>query len=127
MVLHRSIMARIAVAACLLAGIAGMALAGDPQYLLEVDDMPLPVGFVEDSAAGMAFDKPEGRIVEAVARGTGSPRQVIAFYRDALPELGWQAVAGSDGLQWWREGEALRLDIAGSAAGVTVRFHLAPQ
>ena len=89
--------------------------------------MPLPAGFSEDRSAGMAFDKPEGRIIEAVARGRGDRAAVVSFYRNALPELGWAAESDAGFLAWRREGEALRLEVTGAGTEVVIRFHIAPQ
>ena len=41
-------------------------------FLADVDDLPLAPGLVEDTGARVAFDKPEGRIVQAFARGRAS-------------------------------------------------------
>ena len=127
MFLHCNILARCAAVALLLAGLAGSPAAADSAFLQEVADMPLPAGFTEDTAAGMAFDKPEGRIIEAVASGRGAVVDVAGFYRNALPELGWTAVGRPEALAWRREGEMLRIDIAATGPTVTVRFHIAPQ
>jgi hypothetical protein len=127
MLLQRNIAAGLALAALLVVGAPMSASAAEPAYLGEVDDMPLPAGFVEDRQAGMVFDKPEGRIVDAVARGSGARADIVAFYREALPGLGWNAEGSAGELRWHRDGEALRIEIAGSGATVTVRFHIAPR
>jgi hypothetical protein len=127
MFLHCNIVARRAAILVLVAALAGPAAAAEQAYLREVEDMPLPAGLVEDSAAGVSFDKPEGRIVEAVATGRGTGPQVVAFYRQALPELGWRAVGSPQALSWRREGESLWLEVAESGPIVTVRFHIAPR
>ena len=128
MLLHCNIVARLVAVAVLTAGLAlpMTAQAADQVYLQEIDDMPLPPGFVEDAGAGVSFDKPEGRIVEAVARGTGSRSTVVEFYRAALPQLGWRVEENSGLQRWRREGETLRLDVAGTPPTITVRFVLAP-
>ena len=102
-------------------------LAADPEYLAAVADLPLPPGLVEDVDAGISFDKPEGRIVEAVARGVVTPDVVVSFYRTALPGLGWRQLADKlSGSRWQRGGEILSVDIVDSGNSLVVRFSIAP-
>lgn len=100
------------------------ALAEETRYLTEIEDLPLMPGLTEVDGAGLAFDKPSGRIVEAYARGTVSAAAVRAFYRDSLPQLGWQA-AGED--LYLRDGEQLELQVQPDAPSLTLRFVLRPQ
>ncbi|MSO68825.1 MAG: hypothetical protein EXQ98_00870 [Alphaproteobacteria bacterium] len=89
-----------------------------------VEDLPLMDGLAEDRAAGLVFDKPDGRLVDAYASGSVSPEAVGTFYKETLPELGWRVVGP---LIFEREGERLSIEIEGSASEVLVRFHLAPR
>ncbi len=101
------------------------ALAGeDTAFIAGVADLPLMPGLAEVPEAGLVFDQPSGRIVEAYAQGAVSRAAVRAFYRDALPNLGWRAKAES---LFQREGEELRLDISGDDGALIVRFTLHPQ
>ncbi len=114
------------VASWLLAGAAGRAEEG---FLTVADDLPLIAGLVENVQAGMLYDKPSGRIVEAYASGALSAYDVVRFYASTMPELGWRrqgAVATND-LQFEREGERLTIEVRELAGGVTVRFFLAPR
>ena len=68
------------------------ALARDA-YLSLAPDIPLAPGLSEFDGGQLVFDKPEGRIVRIEAErletqdaGDG----VLAFYRETLPNLGWQ-------------------------------------
>ncbi len=104
------------------------ALAADPEYLAAVADLPLPPGLVEDIGAGISFDKPEGRIVEALARGAVAKTDVAAFYRAALPGLGWKPLADDQaGSRWQRGGEILSVDIVDAGNPLLVRFSIAPK
>jgi hypothetical protein len=89
-----------------------------------LEDLPLMDGLAEDRSAGLIFDKPDGRLVDAFAYGPITAEAVRTFYRDTLPELGWRVVGP---LTFEREGERLRIDIESAENGVMVRFHLAPQ
>lgn len=107
--------------------LVSQALAADPEYLAAVADLPLPPGLVEEVEAGISFDKPEGRIVEAVARGAVTEADVVAFYRAALPGLGWQKLKGGEtGSRWQRGGELLSVEIIDGSNPLVVRFSIAP-
>lgn len=112
----------------LLAFFTSRALAADPEYLAAVADLPLPPGLVEDVGAGISFDKPEGRIVEALARGAVAKTDVAAFYRAALPGLGWKPLADDQASsRWQRGGEVLSVDIVDAGDPLLVRFSIAPK
>jgi len=104
-------------------------LAAD--FFRSIDDLPLAPGMTEAVEQGVQFDSPSGRIVTAVARsgtgnnagGTGGAGAVRAFYRKALPPLGWSHVAGDI---YRREGERLSLRIDKAGSGVIVHIRLVP-
>ena len=93
-------------------------------FVAGTEDVPLMPGLAAVAAAGLVFDKPEGRIVEAQARGKLSRSKVRAFYAATLPQLGWTATGANI---WRREGEMLRLDFTGRDGDLTVGFTLSPQ
>ncbi len=112
----------------LMALFTGRLLAADPEYLAVVADLPLPPGLVEDVGAGISFDKPVGRIVEALARGTVAKTDVSAFYRATLPCLCWKPLADDQaGSRWQRGGEVLSVDIVDTGDPLLVRFSIAPK
>ncbi len=120
------------VGACLLMAAAlalvvfpGAGTAGeDPAFVAGVADLPLMPGLAEVPEAGVVFDKPSGRIVEAYAQGPVSRAAVTRFYLSTLPNLGWRAKAES---LFRREGEELRLGFMGDDGALIVRFTLQPQ
>ena len=68
------------------------ALARDA-YLSLAPDIPLAPGLSEFDGGQVVFDKPEGRIVRIEAERLeteGAGDGVPAFYRETLPNLGWQ-------------------------------------
>ena len=68
------------------------ALARDA-YLSLAPDIPLAPGLSEFDGGQVVFDKPEGRIVRIDAerlKTQGAGDGVPAFYRETLPNLGWQ-------------------------------------
>lgn len=99
------------------------AVAQGQAYLADVDDLPLAPGLVEDADGRVAFDKPEGRIVQALASGPVDPAGVRAFYAETLPALGWQPGAERT---WKRGPETLRLQVETKDGVVVVRFAIAP-
>ena len=101
---------------------ADTALGGS--FVTGVDDLPLMAGLSEDVGSTVHFDKPSGRIVEALASGLVSREKVAAFYGETLPELGWTSVGG---LAFVREGESLRISISDVSGAVNVRFSLSPE
>ncbi len=118
--------------ACLLAlsalgaqGTVPAALAGEAAaFMAGVADLPLMPGLAEVPDAGVVFDKPAGRIVEAYAEGAVSRAAVTAFYISTLPNLGWRAKAEA---LFQREGELLRLGFLGDDGGLVVRVTLQPE
>jgi hypothetical protein len=117
---------RIILAAFVCLVLAGPAGAnGGPEYVAGIGDLPLMAGLIEDPDAAIIYDKPEGRIVEAVAHGDVTPGEVEAFYRTTLVQLGWQATG--DNLSFTREGELLIIRIEDQGGAATVSFSLAPR
>ncbi|WP_158047911.1 hypothetical protein [Skermanella pratensis] len=110
-----------------LCGPAG-ALAADA-FVEGIDDLPLMPGLVAVADQSLVFDKPGGRIVQAVATGSLDASAIRSFYADTVPQLGW-AAAGEG--RFVRDGELLRLELvesgqSGTGGPVTVRFMLIPQ
>lgn len=104
--------------------LAGQALADTAGFVSQVEDLPLMPGLTEVSDAGLVFDSPSGRIVEAYAEGSVSRAAVLDFYNETLPQLGWnrRGEAAFD-----REGEVLTLDFTDRQSALVVRFTLKPQ
>lgn len=114
------------------------------RFVAGISDLPLMEGLSARPEAGFVFDKPDGRIVEAVAVGEVSAPDVADFYGQVLSQLGWtrDAAGGrpatdgapsADGagyrehLYFVREGERLGVSIADQEGRVTVRFSLVPR
>jgi hypothetical protein len=93
-------------------------------FLSRLEDLPLAPGLSEDAAAGLSFDSAAGRIVEAYARGNLTEDQVLRFYGETLPQLGWTAESRR---QYRRGGERLRLELTQGGQGLTVHYSLSPQ
>jgi hypothetical protein len=114
----------LALAPGAVAPLEGARAEGHGAYLAAVSDLPLMPGLAELPEAGLVFDQPSGRIVEAYAEGALGRAAVTAFYLDTLPNLGWRAKAEA---LFQRDGEELRLDMSGDDGALVVRFTLQPQ
>jgi hypothetical protein len=100
------------------------AAARADEFVAGTEDVPLMPGLSLIAGSDLVFDKPEGRIVEAQARGALTRAKVLAFYGSSLPQLGWKKI-GVD--QWRRDAERLTLDFHGEDGHLTVGFTLSPQ
>ncbi len=97
----------------------------DSTFVAGIGDLPLMEGLTEDPDSAIIYDKPEGRIVEAIAHGDVSAEDVRAFYGDTLVQLGWQA--SGDDMIFTREGEVLTIMVDDDGNVATVSFSLAPR
>lgn len=104
--------------------LCAIAAARADQFVAGTEDVPLMPGLSLIAGSALVFDKPEGRIVEAQARGALSRAKVQSFYGSSLPQLGWKKI-GVD--QWRRDAERLKLDFQGEDGRLTVGFTLSPQ
>jgi hypothetical protein len=103
------------------------ALAAGEAFVEGIDDLPLMPGLIGMADQSLVFDKPDGRIVQAVATGRMPAATVKSFYADTAPQLGWNPAG--DG-RFTRDGESLRIELIGANApggALTVRFLLNPQ
>ena len=103
------------------------AVPADGAFVEGIDDLPLMPGLVGIADQSLVFDKPDGRIVQAVATGRVRASAVRNFYADTAPQLGWKS-AGEG--RFTRDGESLRIELidAGAPGGaLTVRFLVNPQ
>jgi hypothetical protein len=101
----------------------GAAPALAQQFVPGTEDVPLMKELKPVDGSDLVFDKPEGRIIEASARGKVTKAAVRSFYASTLPQLGWK-VAGES---WTRETETLHLDFAGHDGDLWVTFTLLPK
>jgi hypothetical protein len=121
MVLSRLTLAILA-ALFLCAPTAQTVSAAEGTFLNELEDLPLPSGLTE-SPGGVLFDSPTGRIVEATAQGNIDADQVLTFYAQTLPELGWQKVGPSS---YRRDNELLKIEVDAQRRPVLVHFSVVP-
>lgn len=114
--------AALGAAVALLAVVGLTARPGAAERMVE--DLPLMQGLDELAERRTVFNSASGRIAEIVARGRIAADAVAKFYADTLPQLGWEKASGGS---YRRGDEILKIEIAESADGVTVRFAISPQ
>jgi len=124
--LFRAAFAALTVLCAVCAGVGAAAAAPASGFVAGLGDVPAMPGLEPVDAESLVFDKPGGRIVEAVMRGPVDRPAILAFYGQTMPQLGWKAAGQT---RFTREGEELRLEfIKGGPAGqTTVRFVLIPR
>jgi len=118
-----SLRSRVIVMIALL--LLGAAPARAQQFVPGTEDVPLMKELAAVKGSDLVFDKPEGRILEATARGKVTRVAVRSFYSSTLPQLGWATTISSD--SWTRETETLHLDFSGHDGDLWVTFTLSPK
>jgi|GEM_PF-2485702 hypothetical protein len=84
-------------------------------YLISAPDIPLADGWEEIYDEGSFFDKPEGRILTAYAQLAEAvkpaPAKTASFYRQTMPNLGWQFMPSSNPLKLVFHRDQERLEV----------------
>ncbi|MEZ5814495.1 MAG: hypothetical protein R3E13_07260 [Alphaproteobacteria bacterium] len=108
------------------AGFAQGAGAPSPvQFFEQLQDIPLMPGLAERDEDTVFFDKPGGRVVEAVADLEGFSQEAVErYYLLALPQFGWKN-AGVN--RFNRDGESLELVFEGGGDVQILRILVQPQ
>lgn len=91
------------------------ALAQEARFFSIMGDVPLMSGMSERADEAAVFDQAEGRVAQALASiGALQERDVLAFYAQTLPQLGWTRIGGR---AYEREDE--RLELAFETSGIS--------
>lgn len=102
---------------------AGTASA-ETRFFTALNDIPLMPGLYELPEGDLAFDKPEGRIVQVKAvTETKSINEIKGFYDGVLPQLGWARASEN---QYVRGQEALSLSLETRNGINVLSIHLSP-
>jgi hypothetical protein len=97
--------------------------AAESQQHTWVGDLPIMPALSVEPALGFAFDSPNGRIVMVFASSAAAAPDIMRFYNESLPAIGW---TGGDG-SWRRGSEALLISEVTTAAGRLWRLMVRPQ
>ncbi len=95
----------------------------DGTFLAGAADLPLMPGLRELPEMAMVFDKPDGRLVRAMAVGKTEQTALWRFYDETLPQLGWHRLGPGNFI---RDGERLHITAKKSDGALIVRFAIAP-
>ena len=77
------------------------------QFISSLPDVPVIEGARDLPDEGLVFDKPDGRIIDAVLDlGALRKGEVLAFYTETLPQMGWFSLGEAT---FERDGELLQL------------------
>jgi hypothetical protein len=99
--------------------------AQDITFFSEIPDVPVMSNFIELPDNGFTFEKPEGRVVEAVAIGSRAiTKDIVSYYTTSLPQFGWHP---KDEFNFMREHEHLKLTIEHDHLQTSIHFVLSPQ
>ena len=94
----------------------------DPFAFVEgIEDLPLMPHLRQGADDPTVFDTPYGSIVESSASGQVSNRDILDFYLNTLPQLGWSPQSETS---FQRDSEHLTLNITRSNASAYVLFRI---
>ena len=93
------------------------------EFINGLEDIPLfkNMEYVEDSL--VLFDKVDGRYVSTEIRGNYNYEEVISFYKNILPNLGWQETKS---LTYKRASEILELKSKVNNDKISIIFRVYP-
>ena len=60
-------------------------------FIAGFEDLPLMEGLIQSQEDNFSFDTMQGRLIQAAASSdTLSFKEVVSYYEEVLPNLGWQ-------------------------------------
>ena len=89
-----------------------------------IDDVPLIEKLYENNGSCFYFDSDEGRVANVEAIGSLEKSELFAYYKDILPQLGWQIneSASQSILKFNRDKEMLRITVSKAEDKIVVIF-----
>ena len=94
------------------------------EFLDCIDDVPLLEKLYESNGSCFHFDSDEGRVANVEATGFIEKYELFAYYKDILPQLGWQIneSASQSILKFNRGKEMLRITVSKAENKIVVIF-----
>jgi len=80
-----------------------------PKFVPGINGLPLMAGLVLMPDSHVVFDTLDGRIIEVLADGRIHRHDILTFYKDTLPQLGWKLNSKNE---YERDGELLKIRIS---------------
>ena len=81
-------------------------------------------GMTEATESNVAFDTVHGRVLVSFAQSSEGEEKILAFYKEALSQLGWKF--NRDG-EFLRGEEILTIDFYPGGDYLAIRFSLEPR
>ena len=81
-------------------------------------------GMTEATESNVAFDTVHGRVLVSFAQSSEGEEKILAFYKEALSQLGWKS--NRDG-EFLRGEEILTIDFLPDGDYLAIRFSLEPR
>ena len=112
------------VAIFLLGFIPAYGLAQQDRFFQTLYDVPRMAELTEIADGAVFFDKPNGRIAQALAFAEGVGREdIIKFYDAVLPQMGWRPISTG---QYQRESDKLLIKFDKRDEALLVKFTIRP-
>ena len=97
---------------------------GNERFVSGFEDLPLMRGMTEATESNVAFDTVHGRVLVSFAQSSEGEEKILAFYKEALSQLGWKF--NRDG-EFLRGEEVLTIDFLPDGDYLAIRFSLEPR
>ena len=97
---------------------------GNERFVSGFEDLPLMRGMTEVTESNVAFDTVHGRVLVSFAQSSEGEEKILAFYKEALSQLGWKF--NRDG-EFLRGEEILTIDFLPDGDYLAIRFSLEPR
>ena len=97
---------------------------GNERFVSGFEDLPLMRGMTEATESNVAFDTVHGRVLVSFAQSSEGEEKILAFYKEALSQLGWKF--NRDG-EFLRGEEILTIDFLPDGDYLAIRFSLEPR
>ena len=94
------------------------------RFVSGFEDLPLMRGMTEATESNVAFDTVHGRVLVSFAQSSEGEEKILAFYKEALSQLGWKVNRGGEFL---RGEEILTIDFFPGGDYLAIRFSLEPR
>ena len=105
-------------------GILSTISYGNERFVSGFEDLPLMRGMTEATESNVAFDTVHGRVLVSFAQSSEGEEKILAFYKEALSQLGWKS--NRDG-EFLRGEEILTIDFLPDGDYLAIRFSLEPR
>ena len=100
-----------------------MATVASDRFVAGIADLPLISGLYLVNEETVIFEKPAGRLVQAIAKGHRTKEAFWQFYNETLPQLGWRI---DERENFVRDGESLSIKVEERGPQIIVRFTVVP-